>query len=105
MYVANVVQANLRAALAPGVSGRVFNVGSGVSITVNELLRQICERLGVPFDPEYLPPRAGDVLHSSRTSRPPVGNWATTQIPQQAGLEETIDYYLELANRQSAAVR
>jgi UDP-glucose 4-epimerase len=97
VYVQNVVQANFLAATAKGVSGRVFNVGSGVSITVNELLRAICERVGQPFDPEYLPPRAGDVLHSAADISATMRDLGYRPAPQEAGLSETIDYYVELA--------
>ncbi len=97
VYIDNVVQANILAATTPGVSGRVFNVGSGVSITVNALLGAICDRLGVPFDPEYLPPRAGDVLHSAADISATTRDLGYRPVPQQAGLEKTIDYYLEQA--------
>ncbi|QDT53747.1 UDP-glucose 4-epimerase [Caulifigura coniformis] len=99
VYIDNVVQANIRAATTPGVSGRVFNVGSGESITVNQLLRAICERVGQPFDPEYLPPRAGDVLHSAADISATMRDLGYRPAPQQAGLEKTIDYYVELAGK------
>jgi UDP-glucose 4-epimerase len=103
VYVQNVVQANIRAATAKGVSGRVFNVGSGTSITVNELLRAICDRIGQPFDPEYLPPRAGDVLHSAADISAAVRDLGYQPVPQAAGLNETIDYYLALAQQTAAS--
>lgn len=37
-YIANVVDANLRAAAVPEASGRVFNIASGRAITVNRML-------------------------------------------------------------------
>ncbi len=103
VYIDNVVQANILAATVPGVSGRVFNVGSGSSITVNELLRTICDRLGVPFDPEFLPPRAGDVLHSAADITATMRDLGYQPVPQEAGLAKTIDYYLKLAGRVAGA--
>jgi UDP-glucose 4-epimerase len=102
--VENVVQANVLAATASNVSGRVFNVGSGVSITVNELLRTICERVGCPFDPEYLPPRAGDVLHSAADITATMRDLGYRPVPQEAGLARTIDYYMEVAGRPVKAI-
>lgn len=64
VYIENVVHANLLAASVPGVSGRVYNVASGTSISVLELLHQICRQLEMPFAPEFHPPRPGDILHS-----------------------------------------
>jgi len=93
--IRNVVQANLLAATVPGVSGRVYNVASGETISVLELLRLICEFLDKPFAPDFHPARNGDILHS----------WADIsaikndlgydpQVTLESGLKETLDYYL-----------
>jgi UDP-glucose 4-epimerase len=63
-YVANVVQANLLAAGAEGVSGAVLNVATGTPVTVNELAHTIGRLLERQVDVQYLPSRAGDVRHS-----------------------------------------
>jgi len=64
VYVGNVVQANLLAAKSPVASGNVYNVATAERVSVAEMLKQICEILELPYDPEIAPPRAGDVLHS-----------------------------------------
>lgn len=93
-YVGNVVHANLLASRANGVSGKVFNVACGNSLTVIDLLRQICDRLKVPFDPIFAPPRAGDVKDSwadiSATERE-LGY--QPQVGLTEGLQRTINYY------------
>jgi nucleoside-diphosphate-sugar epimerase len=63
-YVENVVDANLRACVAEDVAGKVFNVACGTSVSVLQLLRTMAKVLGVKADPEFLPPRPGDVRHS-----------------------------------------
>ena len=63
-YVENVVQANLRAAKAKGVSGQVFNVASGVTHSVLDLTRLLNGELGLRIKPKILPPRRGDVRHT-----------------------------------------
>ena len=63
-YVSNVVDANLLAAEAEGVSGAVLNVATGRQVTVNGLADAIGETLGLPVEKEYLPQRAGDVRDS-----------------------------------------
>jgi UDP-N-acetylglucosamine 4-epimerase len=71
-YIKDVVQANLRAALAPaeGLGGAVFNVASGHRTTLNELfeaLKQEVTRLDAAvssLEPEYRDFRAGDIRHS-----------------------------------------
>ncbi len=63
--VADVVQCLLCAARWSGPArGDVFNVGLGRSITIRELAAMMASILGVPDNPEFLPPRGGDVRHS-----------------------------------------
>lgn len=63
-FVDNVVDISLRACEAPGVSGKVFNAGTGSRISLNGVLRLLAEITGSPVRPKYDPPRAGDILHS-----------------------------------------
>lgn len=64
-YIANVVDANLRAAEASGAVGKVINIGNGESVTVNQLLNELKELSGkASVEAEYRPTRAGDVRHS-----------------------------------------
>ncbi len=64
VYVANVVDANIRAATAPGVSGRAYNIGCGTRTTLNGLLAMIGRVVGREIAPTYAPPRAGDIKES-----------------------------------------
>jgi UDP-glucose 4-epimerase len=63
-FVENVVSANLLACQAGGVSGMVFNVGTGERHTLNDLLRSLSTILGRDLSPEHVAPRPGDVRHS-----------------------------------------
>ena len=65
-YVANAVQANLLAARTQQpIGGEVINVGSGVRISINELATTMAEELGrTDLQPQFRPPRPGDVKHS-----------------------------------------
>jgi len=63
-YVGNVVDANLKAAITDGVSGEVFNVACGSSISVIDIVEMLNEFLGKDLKPEYAPKRAGDVRKS-----------------------------------------
>ena len=66
VHVANVVRANVLASRAPAakVAGQVINVGSGRSLSVNDLWQRIREAVGVELEPEYLETRLGDVRDS-----------------------------------------
>jgi UDP-N-acetylglucosamine/UDP-N-acetyl-alpha-D-glucosaminouronate 4-epimerase len=63
-YVDNVVAANLRAADAEGVSGRIFNISGGMPTSVNELAETIARLLERPLEKTYLPARPGDLRNS-----------------------------------------
>ena len=63
-YIANVVQANLRAAIAPEAVGHAMNIGYGQQVSLNTVLHIAGELLGVDVDPEYREPRPGDVRDS-----------------------------------------
>src|SRR5262245_57077477 len=63
-FVADVVGANLRAAQAPGVCGRVYNVACGRRTSLLELLGHLNDLMGTRLAPEHAAPRPGDVRHS-----------------------------------------
>jgi len=95
-FVENVVQANLLAAKTPGVSGRVFNVATGQSLSVLEMLEKICEILDVPCDPIFAEPRVGDVLHSGADiSAIQTDLGFEERVSFNEGLEQTVAYYRE----------
>ena len=63
-YVANVVDATIRASEAAGVSGMVFNGGTGARVTLNQTLALLGKISGKPANAKYEAPRSGDILHS-----------------------------------------
>ena len=63
-YIANVVDATLRACEAPGSSGMVINGGTGARITLNEVLKLLEKITGSKINAKYDPPRTGDIKDS-----------------------------------------
>ena len=61
--VSDVVQANVKAAMAPGLSG-AFNIGSGTRISINDLVERMKAASGLNPVVRHGPPRAGDVQDS-----------------------------------------
>ena len=100
-FVANAVQANLLAALAPDdAQGEVFNVAVGERTTLNQLfalLKEGLERNGrhAPGEATYGPFRDGDVRHSeadvSKAARL-LGYDPTHDVA--AGIAEALPWYL-----------
>jgi len=64
VYVADVVKALRLAADSKKAVGRVYNIGSGGSTTILELVKQLNDLLGTSIAPSHQPPRAGDVRMS-----------------------------------------
>ena len=62
--MADVVQANLLAAERQNISGVAINVGTGKSVTVNSLWKNISELAGVQGEPERANFRPGDIRQS-----------------------------------------
>ncbi|MDY9922438.1 SDR family oxidoreductase [Methanobacterium sp.] len=62
IYVKHIVDANLKACQTKEAGA--FNIATGMSTTVNQLVDIINEVLGKDLDPIYDEPRPGDVKHS-----------------------------------------
>jgi UDP-glucose 4-epimerase len=95
-YVADVVQALLRAADTPGVSGRVYNVGTGRSVNLLELIAALNRLLSTGLAPRHGPARAGDVRHSRADigrARRELGY--EPAVPFEEGLRRTLQWYRE----------
>ena len=96
-FVANAVQALVKAAAAPAatVSGNVYNVGTGRSFTVLDLIAGLNDALGTDLSPTFGPSRTGDVRFSradvSRTRRD-LGY--DPQVGFAEGLRQTVEWYL-----------
>jgi UDP-glucose 4-epimerase len=94
IYVANVVDANLRASEAPGAAGQVFNVATGARTSVRAVLAEIARIAGKKVEPLHREARAGDIPHSGAdTSLAAAGLDWSAQIPFQYGLERTFEWY------------
>ncbi|MCH8274419.1 MAG: SDR family oxidoreductase [Armatimonadetes bacterium] len=68
-YVENVVEANLLAAEASGVSGAVMNCASGQEVSVNRLIEELSQITGRRPEVTHEPRRAGDVRHSVASTK------------------------------------
>jgi nucleoside-diphosphate-sugar epimerase len=64
VYVGDVVDANLAAAEAPGASGHVLNVASGLGTSVLDIAGALEQMLGRPLPVRHTPVRPGDVSHT-----------------------------------------
>jgi UDP-glucose 4-epimerase len=95
-YVENVVQALTKAADAPAAAGNVYNIGTGSSTTVLDLVNNLNRLLGTQITPTHGPPRAGDVRHSQADisgARRDLGYEPTVSFAE--GLKRTLEAFLQ----------
>jgi len=65
-YVENVVEANLKACLAPAeASGEAFNIAYGGREYLIDIYHTLTKALGVDIEPHFGPDRKGDIKHSN----------------------------------------
>jgi UDP-glucose 4-epimerase len=83
IFVADVVAAMLAAMRVQPAGAPVFNVCSGIPISVLDLARAIAELVGTGLVTNHRPPRAGDIRHS--TGSPALAR-ATLSLPEPAAL-------------------
>ena len=97
-YIANVVQANLLAALTdePRALNQVYNIAVGENTSLNRLLEILRMLLAAQFQPVYRPFRAGDVRHSLADislARERLGYAPTHTLA--SGLKEALPWYVK----------
>jgi nucleoside-diphosphate-sugar epimerase len=102
-YVDNAVQANLLACEAPNASGKVFNVGVGGRVSLNEVLRELAKITGKTLAAKYEPPRDGDIRDSQADiseARETLGY--DPQVSFEEGLARTFEWYRSTPMRAAA---
>ena len=95
-YVDNVVDISLRACEAPGASGKVFNGGTGLRITLNDVLKLLGKITGASVRAKYDHARSGDILNSQadiQVARQVLGYCPTVDFEE--GLRRTWKWYSE----------
>ncbi len=97
-FVANVIDANWRAATSPNVSGEAFNVGCGGQMSLNQLIGKLNGILGSDVKPKYEPPRKGDVRHSlADISKAGKMLGYAPAVTLEEGLRRVLDWYRDPA--------
>ncbi len=92
-YVANVVDATLRACQAPEAPGKVINVGTGRGTSLNRAIETLNQITGVKVIPNHDPPRVGDFMHSTADiTQARIVLGYEPGVDFEEGLQRTVDW-------------
>ena len=102
-YVGNVVEANVRACKAPGVSGQAFNVALGKTFSVLDIVHTVNRFLGTKVEPRFAPVRKGDV----RRTLADVGKVRALldgfkEVDFEEGMRRTLEWFKSNGHRHTA---
>ena len=94
-YIANVVDANIRAAQTSSGIGNVMNVANGEKVSLNQLLETLKKITGKSeVNADYLPARNGDVKHSQADNARAVEWLGYSKLTDlEEGLKKTIEWW------------
>ena len=101
-FVADAVAATRAAAAEPAARGRVYNVGGGSRVSVNETLDLISSLVGEPLEVRHLESKRGDVRDTgadTARARQELGFRPSTSL--KAGLHAELEWMRDRERRQS----
>ncbi|MDP7282195.1 MAG: NAD-dependent epimerase/dehydratase family protein [Candidatus Undinarchaeales archaeon] len=93
VYVSNVVEACLLACTKQGVSGKIYNIGTGISTDLNSLVKHLNKILEKSMEPKYEEQRAGDIMNSKANiglARKELGYFP--KVDMVGGLRRTVEF-------------
>ena len=92
-YVADAVQAVMKAADAPSASGNVYNIGAGGGVSILKLVDDLNQILGTSVTPVHGDPRPADVRHSQADiSRARADLGYEPAVDFKEGLRRTVEF-------------
>ncbi|MEW6051939.1 MAG: SDR family oxidoreductase [Candidatus Zixiibacteriota bacterium] len=98
-FIDNCVQANILAATNEHLVGDSFNVACGGQFTLNQLLDQLRQIIGVTTKANYDPPRAGDIKHSFASIDKLRRFGYNPTVSFEEGLKRTVTFFADKAGK------
>jgi nucleoside-diphosphate-sugar epimerase len=106
VYVDDVVEALLAAAVTDGVEGRTLDVGSGELVTVRGVVERIARLVGTGITPGFgaVPARAFEQVRVADVAETAACLGWRARTPLEEGLARTVDWYRRHGARASEAL-
>lgn len=99
-YVDDVAALCVKASLAPGAAGKMYNAGNGGRYTLKFVWEILQKMEGVQIAPRFGPPREADVRHSmADTTRAVAELGHAPQFTIEEGLKRTLEWYRTQATK------
>lgn len=94
-YVDNVVEGNVLAMTAEKANGKAMNLAADTTVTVLSMLESIAARIGVEANPNFEPPRPGDIRDSLAdiSLANELLGWHPT-VSFEEGINRTVDSFI-----------
>ena len=94
IYIDNVVDTNVAALEKKDIGPEVMNVALNQPNSVNGLLKALQQIMGTSIEPEFSPPRKGDVYksHADISRAKEILGW-TPQVDFYSGLKKTVNWF------------
>lgn len=95
VFVEDVARAVALSLIAPDIAGGVFNIGSGVETSLNDVVRTINTAQGTTIVPEYREARVGDITRSvANVKRAEDGFGFRAAVSFEEGVRKTITSFV-----------
>ncbi len=102
VFVNDVVSANLLAASVDEANGKIINIGIGKYVAIDSLWEMACHLCSLNIEPEYKPPRDGDIVESvANIDHAEKVLGFKPEYSFEKGLEITLNWYKDKSNRLS----
>jgi UDP-glucose 4-epimerase len=100
IYVNDIAQANLAAAFASDANGKAFNIATGKEISLNTLVKKICDIIGKKCQITHETERVGDIKRSYAdiSLAQNILNFQPSILFKE-GLKKTIGFYSKMNDR------
>lgn len=93
-YIDNVIHGNLLAATCPEPAGHVMNIACGEQYSLLDLVNILNHYMGTEVEPEFAPPRTGDIKHSrADISKAGALMGYEPQVGFEEGIARTIEWF------------
>jgi UDP-glucose 4-epimerase len=102
IFIDDVIDALIAAAVADDVGGKTFDIGSGTLVTIRQIVTRLAQLINPSLAPLFgaVQDRPGEVVRSADIARTDRTIGWRPRTPLGEGLAKTVEWYRELSSRE-----